>query len=123
MLFAKVLYIRATCNFSYSYSQNLYLFLYEKANTDEETGMPSARHLQRVLSFFTQTTLGVLVSGPATESTVSTLLPVLTAGLKAEGLPDHVVSSYMILSQLFLQTSLAEKLLQSLLNVIAKVGS
>ncbi|GFR92021.1 HEAT repeat-containing protein 1-like [Elysia marginata] len=91
-----------------------------EANTDEETGLPSARHLQRVVSFFTQTVLGVLVSGPATESTVSTLLPVLTIGLKSHWLPDYIVSSYMILSQLFLQTSLAEKLLQSLLNVIAK---
>ncbi|GFN81361.1 heat repeat-containing protein 1 [Plakobranchus ocellatus] len=91
-----------------------------EANTDEETGVPSARHLQRVLSFFTQTVLGVLVSGPATESTVSTLLPVLTTGLKSHDLPDHIVSSYMILSQLFLQSSLAERLLQSLLNVIAK---
>ncbi|RUS79382.1 hypothetical protein EGW08_012842 [Elysia chlorotica] len=91
-----------------------------EANTDEETGIPSARHLQRVISFFTQTTLGVLVSGTATESIVSTLLPVITSGLKSHGLPDQIVSSYMILSQLFLQTNLADKVLQSLLNVIAK---
>lgn len=58
---------------------------------------------------------------PLTESILSTLVPAITSGLKSHDLPDHMVSSYMILSQLFMQTSLSSSLLQSFLNVIAKV--
>ncbi|BFY99516.1 hypothetical protein BsWGS_02556 [Bradybaena similaris] len=90
-----------------------------EAHTDD-SGTPSARHLQQIISFYTQTVLGVLMSGPPSESILSTLIPALTSGLTSHDLPDHMVSSYMILGQLFTQTSLNRSLLQSFLNVIAK---
>ncbi|CAG5116526.1 unnamed protein product [Candidula unifasciata] len=90
-----------------------------EANTDE-SGTPSARHLQQIISFYTQTVLGVLITGPPSEAILSTLIPVVTSGLTSRDLPDYMVSSYMILSQLFMQTSLNPSLLHSFLNVIAK---
>ncbi|XP_059178279.1 HEAT repeat-containing protein 1-like [Physella acuta] len=90
-----------------------------EANTGEE-GIPSARHLQKVLTFYTQTVLGALVAAPPTESTLSILIPAVTSGLQSHDLPDHMMSSYMILSQMFTQTTLAQSLLESLMNVIAK---
>ncbi|XP_013080450.2 HEAT repeat-containing protein 1-like [Biomphalaria glabrata] len=90
-----------------------------EANTDDE-GNPSARHLQRVVLFYTQIITGTLQMGPPSETMLSTLLPAITVGLKSQQLPELVMSSYMILVQIVAQTSLANTLLESLVNVIAK---
>ncbi|KAH9508113.1 hypothetical protein Btru_054745 [Bulinus truncatus] len=90
-----------------------------EANTDE-SGNPSARHLQRVICFYTQTVIGTLQMGSPTETMLSTLMPTITAGFKSHQVPDLMMSSYMILSQLLAQTDLSVKLLESLVNVIAK---
>ncbi|XP_035827945.1 HEAT repeat-containing protein 1 [Aplysia californica] len=90
-----------------------------EANTDD-SGVPSRRRLQRVISFYTQTVLGVLMAGPPTEHILSTLIPSIGAGLRSRDMPDHMTSAYMVLSQLLVQTTLESSLLESLLNVLCK---
>ena len=97
------------------------LFLVSQANTDD-SGTPSRRRLQNVINFYTQTILGVLLSATPSQTTVSTLIPAISTGLKSHDLPDHMTSSYMILGRLITQTNLELTVLERMLNIISKVN-
>lgn len=77
--------------------------------------------LRVFFSFYTSTIIGVLEADGATETTISTLIPHLSRGLKSS-LADHKASSYMILCQLVSKVKVKVTVLETILNVIAKVS-